>query len=87
LQPGQMKKVLASLSTNKMDHQLKLFVGMEVIVTENLALALGIANGSHAYVVSVQLTEDAVKQQPRVDENGMRHYDIRDIGRVIVRLQ
>jgi hypothetical protein len=82
----RMFKVLACLKFCSMDHHLRLFVGMEVIITENLCLPLGIANGSHAYVVSLQLTETSSALPPRYDEQGMRHYSIADVGRVILHL-
>jgi hypothetical protein len=77
-------KILRTQALTVMDHQLRLFIGMEVIVTTNICVEYGIANGSHAYVTAIQLSEEA--KPPTIDEFGMKQYSIADIGRVILRL-
>jgi hypothetical protein len=68
----KMRKALSTAKVNGLDHHLRLFVGMEVVVTENLCVGLGIANGSRAVVVRLQLVEHENPTPHRLDRHGFR---------------
>lgn len=67
-------------------HTIRCFPGMEVVITDNLSVKMGIANGSRAFVVGLQLTERAAAEPPVFDATGMRQYNVRQIARVILHL-
>jgi len=56
------RSALTVAKINGMDRHLRLFIGMEVVVTENLCVELGVANGSRAIVVRLQLYEDTMRR-------------------------
>jgi hypothetical protein len=77
---------------NGMDHQLRLYIGMEVVLTENLHLPSGLANGSRAIVQRVQLTEEASSRllnngaAPQLDADGFQSLSVDDVDCIICRL-
>lgn len=62
------------------------FIGMKVIVTENLCVSLGIANGSEAIIQRIQLTERAAAAAPILTAEGVRLLSSADIACLILRL-
>ena len=70
-----------------MDHHLRLFIGMEVVVTENLCVEMGVANGSRALVVRLQLYEEAMHKPPIYDDFGFQQFSAsEDVAFVHLRL-
>jgi hypothetical protein len=80
--------ILRHTTVKDADQRLRLFIGMEVMVTENINLASGIANGSRGYVACLQLTEDHKKLPTIIDTDlqGVPVYSISSVARLIVRL-
>ncbi|MDR3570614.1 MAG: hypothetical protein P4L81_00215 [Candidatus Pacebacteria bacterium] len=83
-----LAKALSTSPVDGCDHRLRLYIGMDVVLTANLNVPLGIANGSRARVV--RLLEDPATGRPyspQYDVEGVPMYTVdRDVAAVYVHL-
>lgn len=84
----QARAHVMAAQVNGFEHSLMLYAGMEVIISKNLALSQGIANGSRAVVQRIQLHPGL--REPVVDAQATSMRVLRaaaDVACVIVRLK
>jgi hypothetical protein len=56
----QQKRILMQRGSSSQEHILRLYIGMEVMITTNICVRMGIANGSRAKVVQIQFKEKVI---------------------------
>jgi hypothetical protein len=82
----EMYRHLSSRKTRSRDHQLFLYVGMPVLVMQNLHIPSGIAHGSQAVVQRIQLRERVGTAAPVINCHGVRVLTAADVACVVLRL-
>jgi hypothetical protein len=67
---------LSQTPVDGFDHLLKVHIGMEVVITTNLSVPLGIGNGSRAIVLRVERLKDGEGNEipPEIGTNGLPTY-------------